>query len=134
MSLRITALQSMIRKLMQLMTCQYQRTNINWEVSVYLLPVNCPKCTDIAKPLTKLTEHERIFVWDQDGQTLFKRSIVLTNIDGFLSKIQDVQERVIEYFSKTLTKLERNYCDTSYLSSSPWKHSMGESSSYKQTV
>jgi hypothetical protein len=33
-------------------------------------------------------------------------------IGGVLSQVQDGQERVIAYYSKTLNKAERNYCVT----------------------
>jgi hypothetical protein len=33
-------------------------------------------------------------------------------IGGVLSQVQDGHERVISYFSKTLSKVERNYCVT----------------------
>jgi hypothetical protein len=33
-------------------------------------------------------------------------------IGGVLSQVQDGQERVIAYYSKTLSKAERNYCIT----------------------
>jgi hypothetical protein len=33
-------------------------------------------------------------------------------IGGVLPQVQDGQERVVAYYSKTLNKAERNYCDT----------------------
>jgi transposase InsO family protein/predicted aspartyl protease len=90
----------------------------------------------IAKPLTKLTEEARKFDWDQSCQRAFEqlKKALLTSpilgypnehgnfvldtdasnygIGGILSQLQDGQERVIGYFSKTLSKPERNYCVT----------------------
>jgi hypothetical protein len=52
-----------------------------------------------------------ILAYPQPGQ----RFIVDTDasnfeIGGVLSQVQDWQERVIAYYSKTLNKEERNYC------------------------
>jgi hypothetical protein len=54
-----------------------------------------------------------ILAYPQPGQ----RFIVDTDannvgIGGVLSQVQDRQERVIAYYSKTLNKAERNYCVT----------------------
>jgi hypothetical protein len=46
---------------------------------------------------------ERLIV-DTDG--------INFGIGGVLSQVQDGQERVISYYSKTLNKAERNYCMT----------------------
>lgn len=91
---------------------------------------------NIAKPLTKLTEDGRDFVWDADCQDAFGRlkqalttapilsypqtsgKFILdtdasnTAIGGVLSQVQNGQEKVIGYFSKVLSKPERNYCVT----------------------
>lgn len=91
---------------------------------------------DIAKPLTRLTEDKNSFVWDlscrQAFEELKKRLVnapILSyprpegkfvldtdasnvGIGSVLSQIQDNQERVIGYFSKVLSKPERNYCVT----------------------
>jgi hypothetical protein len=91
---------------------------------------------DIAKPLTKLTEERRIFEWSTDTEAAFRalkealctapvlgypeaweKFIVDTDasnvgIGGVLSQVQNGNERVVAYFSKTLAKTERNYCVT----------------------
>ena len=91
---------------------------------------------DIAKPLTRLTEEGRAFSWNDECQEAFdalKKELTSApilgypipegkfildtdasehGIGGVLSQLQDGQERVIGYFSKTLSKPERNYCVT----------------------
>ncbi|POS82770.1 hypothetical protein EPUL_005785, partial [Erysiphe pulchra] len=91
---------------------------------------------NVAKPLTKLTEEKRAFIWDRDCQEAFeelKRGLISapilsyprpegqfvldtdasnTAIGGVLSQLQNGEERVIGYFSKVLSKPERNYCVT----------------------
>jgi len=91
---------------------------------------------DLAKPLTRLTEDKRTFEWSADTETAFQtlkealctapvlgyprpgeRFIIDTDasnvgIVGVLSQGRDGGERVIAYFSKTLSKAERNYCVT----------------------
>ncbi|VEN42942.1 unnamed protein product [Callosobruchus maculatus] len=90
----------------------------------------------IAKPLTGLTEEGRRFQWGNDCQQAFdllKKALstapVLSyplptgkfvldtdasnvGIGSVLLQIQDGREVVIGYFSKTLSKPERNYCVT----------------------
>jgi hypothetical protein len=91
---------------------------------------------DIAKPMTRLTEEKRAFQWTPEVETTFQtlketlctasilvylqpggKFIVDTDasnvgIGGVLSQVQDRQERVISYYSKTLSKAEKNYCVT----------------------
>lgn len=91
---------------------------------------------DMAKPLTRLTEEGRSFSWDEECQEAFdtlKKQLTSTPILGYplpegkfildtdasnvgigavLSQLQDGRERVLGYFSKTLSKPERNYCVT----------------------
>lgn len=91
---------------------------------------------NIAKPLTRLTEKDQKFVWDESCMNAFeqlKEALVSApilayplaegkfildtdasnfGIGGVLSQIQQGQEKVIGYFSKTLSKPERNYCVT----------------------
>ena len=91
---------------------------------------------NIAKPLTRLTEADRRFHWGDDCQEAFNTlKVALTTapilsyplsdgkfildtdasnvgLGAVLSQIQDGQEKVIGYFSKTLSKPERNYCVT----------------------
>jgi hypothetical protein len=91
---------------------------------------------DIAKPLTRLTEEKRSYQWTPDVEAAFQalkealcaapilaypqpggKFIVDTDasnvgVGGVLSQLQDGQERVISYYSKTLNKAERNYCVT----------------------
>jgi len=90
----------------------------------------------IAKPLTRLTEDANAFDWTEECQAAFqelKRRLTTAPIlcyprsdgafildtdasnvaiGGVLSQTQDGQERVIGYFSKVLSKPERNYCVT----------------------
>ncbi len=95
-----------------------------------------PGFADIAKPLTRLTEENSEFIWDLKCQHAFEElkkvlidSPILSyprtegkfildtdasniGIGSVLSQMQDGQERVIAYFSKVLSKPERNYCVT----------------------
>ena len=91
---------------------------------------------NVAKPLTRLTEEGRAYLWTNESQMAFEqlKGVLTTSpilgypnahgdfvldtdasnegIGGVLSQVQDGQERVISYFSKTLSKPERNYCVT----------------------
>jgi hypothetical protein len=89
---------------------------------------------DIAKPLTQLTEERRPLHWFPEAATAFhslkdalcttvvgnpqsgEKFVVDTDASnvgiGVLSQVQDGRERVFAYFSKTLSKAERNYCVT----------------------
>ncbi|KAG5891946.1 hypothetical protein JTB14_002222 [Gonioctena quinquepunctata] len=91
---------------------------------------------NIAKPLTRLTEGQTKFQWSEECQDSFRKlkgalinapvlSYPLPNgkfildtdasnvgLGAVLSQIQEGQEKVIGYFSKTLSKPERNYCVT----------------------
>ncbi|UYV62133.1 K02A2.6-like, partial [Cordylochernes scorpioides] len=91
---------------------------------------------DIAAPLHRLTEAKSTFHWNQDCESAFvtlkgglcsspvlvypqpgMRFVLDTDasnsgIGAVLSQVQDGEERVIEYYSKILTKPERNYCAT----------------------
>ncbi|UYV73203.1 K02A2.6-like [Cordylochernes scorpioides] len=95
-----------------------------------------PGFSNIARPLHRLTESGRPFVWTPDCQRAMEKlkemlvaapilayprpgdSFILdtdasnTGIGGVLSQVQEGSERVIAYFSKTLSKPERNYCVT----------------------
>ena len=95
-----------------------------------------PGFANIAKPLTRLTEEGRRFNWEKDCQTAFEQlkhfltsapilsyplpegKFVLdtdasnVGIGGVLSQVQNGQEKVLAYFSKTLSRPERNYCVT----------------------
>lgn len=90
----------------------------------------------VARPLHELTEQRFKFCWNENAQQSFavlKNKLISAPILSFpndtdpfvldtdasncgvgavLSQVQDGQERVIEYFSKTLQKAERNYCVT----------------------
>ncbi|GFX61087.1 retrovirus-related Pol polyprotein from transposon opus [Trichonephila clavipes] len=88
----------------------------------------------ITRPLHKLTEAKQKFIWTVDCNAFNKLKDALTsapilaypeigkqfildtdashkNIGAVLSQEIDGQERVIAYFSKCLSKPERNYCD-----------------------
>ena len=91
---------------------------------------------NIAKPLNRLIEQKRRFKWSAETETAFqtlKEALCTTpvlgyprpgemfivdtdasnvGIGGVLSHVQDGSEHVIAYFSKTLSKAERNYCVT----------------------
>ena len=90
----------------------------------------------LAKPLHKLCEKKVKFRWDEDCESAFqklKEKLVSapilaypkvgepyildtdacdTAIGGVLSQLYDGQERVIAYYSKSLTSAEENYCIT----------------------
>jgi len=90
----------------------------------------------IAKPLYALTENQTKYLWDEKCQNAFdnlKRLLTSTSILSFpkgygefvldtdasnigvgavLSQVQEGEERVIAYFSRVLSKTERNYCVT----------------------
>lgn len=92
--------------------------------------------SDIAKPLNRLTEEKSQFIWNKECEAAFKELkrrlcntpilgypdttnefIVDTDasncgIGGVLSQRKGQQEIVIAYFSKSLSKPERNYCVT----------------------
>lgn len=91
---------------------------------------------EVAGPLHKLMENDVTLVWTDDGETAFKRlkSLLMsipilsypvtdgrfviytdasdTGISAVLSQEQRGQERVITYFSRTLSRVECNYCVT----------------------
>ena len=91
---------------------------------------------DIAKPLHKLTEKDVPYVWSEECDTAFQRlKYLLTStpilgyptpdgkfiidtdasekgIGAVLSQEQNGQEKVIAYFSRTLSRTEQNYCVT----------------------
>jgi predicted aspartyl protease len=91
---------------------------------------------DIAKPIHKLTEDKTPFIWDKESESAFRSlkislctSPILSipkikgqyildtdasnnGIGAVLSQVQEGEERVIEYYSKVLSKPERNYCVT----------------------
>lgn len=92
--------------------------------------------SEIAKPLHRLTEDKRAFCWDEaceesfrklrtclcetpilgypqtDGQFVVDTDASNTAIGGVLSQRQGDREVVIAYFSKSLSRPERNYCVT----------------------
>lgn len=96
----------------------------------------CPAMATVAKPLHKLTSKDAQFKWTAEEDAAFtslkdqltsapvlgypnpQRDYILdtdASNDGagaVLSQIQQGQERVIAYFSKTFSASERNYCVT----------------------
>ena len=92
--------------------------------------------SEIASPLTKLTEKKADFHWDQECRVAFDglkealceapvlaypRSSGLfivdtdasnTGVGGVLSQLQDDEEKVIWYASKKLSRAQRQYCVT----------------------
>ena len=104
------------------LTCYYQR---------YI-----PNYADIAEPMQKLVGKKVKFIWGASQQTSFdllKHSLINAPILAFpndsgkfildtdasnvaigsvLSQVQDGQEKVIAYGSKTLNRAQRNYCTT----------------------
>jgi len=87
---------------------------------------------DIAKPLTKQTEENQTLEWSTEAETALQalcttpvlgypqpgvKFITDTDasnigISGVISQVQDGSEQVVSYFSKSLSKAERNYCVT----------------------
>lgn len=96
----------------------------------------CKGFSDIARPLHKLTEKGKPYLWSDECQNSFdelKRMLTSAPVLGYprqdipfildcdasgygtgsiLSQIQDGEERVISYYSKSMSKSERNYCVT----------------------
>ena len=91
---------------------------------------------NVAAPLHRLTEHDRAFVWTSECDVAFHQlkqvlaqapvlayptsegAFILdtdasnTGIGAVLSQKQGEEEKVIAYFSRSLTKSERQYCVT----------------------
>ncbi|KAG5896017.1 hypothetical protein JTB14_007582 [Gonioctena quinquepunctata] len=115
------------------------KTFTNFEVSLVCAHTIADMCwgsQTSAKPLTRLTEGQTKFQWSEECQDSFRKlkgalinapvlSYPLPNgkfildtdasnvgLGAVLSQIQEGQEKVIGYFSKTLSKPERNYCVT----------------------
>ena len=95
-----------------------------------------PDFATVAKPLHHLTSKGTSWDWNEEAQKAFEElrhrlveapilgypdprlSYILdtdasdVGVGAVLSQVQDGRERVIAYFSKTLTSAERNYCVT----------------------
>ena len=95
-----------------------------------------PEFATIAAPLTKLTQKRTRFYWDEQCQGAFEclrdklieapvlayprpegKLILDTDasavaISGCLSQVQDGEERVLAYYSQTLSAAQRRYCTT----------------------
>ena len=89
-----------------------------------------PHFSELAKPMIKLTEKDKLFQWNEEQQKAFQdlkkmlsqvlflfnpslREILSwTQIGAVFSQEQDGQGRVVAYGSKMLTKTECNYCNT----------------------
>ena len=95
-----------------------------------------PKFSEIAKPLTKLTEKDQPFTWGSEQENAWldlkqrlttapvlaypdpsAEFILDTDASGYgigavLVQVQEGKERVIAYGSRSLTKEERRYCVT----------------------
>ena len=95
-----------------------------------------PKFSEIAKPLTKLTEKDQPFTWGSEQENAWldlkqrlmsapilaypdpsTEFILDTDASGYgigavLVQVQEGKERVIAYGSRSLTKEERRYCVT----------------------
>ena len=96
----------------------------------------CPDYATIAKPLSRLTAKDHPFQWSEEEAAAFQqlRDLIIhapilaypqpttqfildtdASLDGawaVLSQVQGNEERVIAYYSKTLSPAERNYCVT----------------------
>ena len=95
-----------------------------------------PNFSSIAKCLSQLTEKDKPFIWttecekafqllkteltqapilaypNPEGQLILDTDASQFGIGAVLSQMQDDQERVLAYYSRTLTKPERRYCVT----------------------
>lgn len=95
-----------------------------------------PNVSSIAVPLTKLTGKRTKFAWDSScdaaftelksrlissplinfpntyGPCVLDTDVSMTGLGAVLSQIQDDEERVIAYASKTLNRAQQNYCTT----------------------
>lgn len=95
-----------------------------------------PNFSSIAVPLTKLTRKRLKFAWGSScdaaftelksrlisspvlnfpntyGQFVLDTDVSMTGLGAVLSQIQDGEERVIAYASKTLNRAQQNYCTT----------------------
>ena len=95
-----------------------------------------PNFSTVASPLTRLTQKSVQFEWSQecndafeslkerlvsapilsypkgDGLFILDTDASLSGVGAVLSQIQDNEEKVIAYASKTLNKSQRNYCTT----------------------
>ena len=68
---------------------------------------------EVAAPLHALTSKYALFEWStDDGRYILDMDASETSIGAVLSQVQNGEERVIAYASRTYNKAERNYCTT----------------------